>query len=87
MWSTRQENQEKYADLLSAGVTFQLFEEKMVQMKWTNKACNFYMNKMAISRNPCFILGQICYIFLLLHLSYFSQNLFNKVALKGSVYH
>jgi len=69
---TRQENQEKCSDLSSAGVTFQLFEEKMVQMKRTNKACSFYMNKMAISRNPCAILDQLCYIFFLLHLSHFS---------------
>lgn len=47
MWLTRQENQEKQTDLLSAGVTFQLFEEKMVQMKW-RKVCNFYINKLSV---------------------------------------
>lgn len=34
MWLTRQENQDKWIDLLSVGVTFQLFEEEMVQVKW-----------------------------------------------------
>lgn len=59
----------------------------MVQMKLTKKACNFYTNKMDISRNQHAILDQLCYIFLLLNFSHFSQNLFNKIALMSSGYH
>lgn len=48
-------------------------------MKWTNKACNFHMSKMDISRNPHSILDQLCYIFLLLHLLHFSQKYIIKL--------
>lgn len=86
MWSTRQENQEKCTDLLSGGVIFQLFEEKMVKRNEQIKSATSIQTSWLFQETHT-ILNQIYYIFLLLHLSHVSQNVFNKVALKGSGYY